>query len=51
MFYQRQTTMGIHFHRWNKKLSLETRIILIFLLVSAAIGAWLPYFFAQFVPL
>ncbi|HSL28109.1 MAG TPA: hypothetical protein VK900_02820 [Anaerolineales bacterium] len=40
--------MYIHYRRKHKRLSLETKIIVIFLLVSAALGAWIPYFFAQF---
>ena len=43
--------MGIQHRRPHKKLSLEMTIILILLLVSALLGAWLPYYFAQFVPL
>jgi hypothetical protein len=43
--------MSIHHHRRQKKVSLELTIIWILLLVSALLGAWLPFFFAQFVPL
>ena len=39
--------MYMHYHRSRKKLSVEVTIILSFMLISALLSAWLPYFFAQ----
>jgi hypothetical protein len=47
MFYERQPTMYMHYRRPRKKLSAEMIIISIFMLISALLSAWLPYFFAQ----
>lgn len=39
--------MYMHYHRSRKNPSLEMTIISFFLLISALLSAWLPYFFAQ----
>ena len=51
IFYERQATMHRHYRKpWNK-LAVEMTVISIFMLVSAALSAWLPYLFAELVRL
>jgi predicted nucleic acid-binding Zn ribbon protein len=47
MFYERQTTMSIHYRRRRKKHSVETTVIWFSMLILVIFSAWLPYFFAQ----
>ena len=51
VFYERQATKHRHYRRSRNKPAVEMTVISIFMLVSAALSAWLPYLFAELVRL
>ena len=47
MFFERQTQMATLYSRLKIRLSRETKIIGLFMLLTVGFSVWLPYYFAQ----